>query len=195
MFGSWGHTITPWKSKGQEDTNMPAIAEEAKSSKSSPKAAKVSRTSKPESMTVREWQLQLRRQFGREQEKEFDIRNLGREPVFSEFAVTNPATQRSYRAAIRGLEAGVNYCSCPDYSVNTLGTCKHVEAVLCSLESRHADALRRGYAPPFAEVYVRYGARRTIVFSPGAGCPTELQKLASRYFDRDGALMPNAIVS
>ena len=130
---------------------MPAIADTTKSSKSSPrvhpktpspyplppwgrgvlgrtpKTAKVSRTSKPESMTVREWQLQLRRQFGREQEKEFDIRNLGREPVFSEFAVTNPATKRTYRAVIRGLEAGVNYCSCPDYSVNTLGTCKHIE--------------------------------------------------------------------
>lgn len=172
---------------------MPAIADAVKSSKSSPKTAKVSRTSKPESMTVREWQLQLRRQFGREQEKEFDLRNLGREPVFSEFAVTNPATQRTYRTAIRGIEAGVNYCSCPDYAVNTLGTCKHIEAVLGSLESRHADALRCGYAPPFAEVYIRYGALRTIVFSPGDGCPAELRKLAGCYFDREGEIKTDAI--
>lgn len=172
---------------------MPVTADPPRSNKSSSKPSKVSRTTKPESLTLREWQLQLRRQFGRDQEKEFDIRNLGSEPVFSEFAVTNPATKRTYRAAIRGLDAGVNYCSCPDYAVNTLGTCKHIEAVLCSLEGRHADVLSRGYLPPFAEVYVRYGARRTIVFSPGDGCPAKLRTLAGHYFDRDGALKTEAV--
>ncbi|MFH1107632.1 MAG: DEAD/DEAH box helicase [Planctomycetota bacterium] len=172
---------------------MPAIADPANSNKSAPRPTKVSRTHKPEHMDLRQWQVELRRQFGREQATEFDIRNLTREPVFSEFAVTNPATRRTYRVAVRGLEPGVNYCSCPDYAVNTLGTCKHIEAVLFRLAPRHANALRRGYAPPFAEVYVRYGARRAIVFSPGADCPAELRKLASRYFDRDGLLTPEAI--
>ena len=172
---------------------MPAIADPAKSNKSAPRTTKVSRTHKPEHMDLRQWQVELRRQYGHEQATEFDIRNLAREPVFSEFAVTNPATRRTYRVAVRGLEPGVNYCSCPDYAVNTLGTCKHIEAVLYRLTPRHANTLRRGYAPPFAEVYVRYGARRAIVFSPGADCPAELRKLASRYFDRDGLLTPEAI--
>lgn len=172
---------------------MPAIADPAKSKKSPPKPAKVSRTHKPEHMDLRQWQVELRRQFGREKATEFDIRKLGREPVFAEFAVTNPATKRTYRVAVRGLDPGVNYCSCPDYAVNTLGTCKHVEAVLSRLEPRHGRALRRGYLPPFAEVYVRYGAQRTIVFSPGEGCPAELRKLAGRYFDPDGALKTDAV--
>lgn len=147
---------------------------------------KLSRTHRPEGMSVEEWQRELRREFAREQRMK--VRNLGEEPVFSEFAVTNPATQRTYRVVIRGEGPGVNYCSCPDYAVNTLGTCKHVEVVLNKLRKRNARALRQGYSPPFAEVYVRYGTQRAVMFSPGRGCPEGLVKLAGEYFGRDGQL-------
>src|SRR5687768_6131017 len=50
--------------------------------------AKLSRLSKPAHLTLEEWQRELRRQFGREQK--FTLRNLGDEPFFSEFAVSNP---------------------------------------------------------------------------------------------------------
>ena len=126
----------------------------------SAKPKKVSRTHKPDDMALHDWQIALRQQFGREQEME--IRNLGSERVFSEFAVTNPATQKTYRVVIRGESPGVNYCSCPDYAVNTLGTCKHIEATLHRLRDRHAAALSKGFRPPFAEVYVRYGARPVL---------------------------------
>lgn len=51
-------------------------------------------------MSLEAWQIALRRQFAAE--LRLKIRNLGREPVFSEFAVTNPRTNRTYRLAIRG---------------------------------------------------------------------------------------------
>lgn len=142
-------------------------------------AAMLSRTHKPADMDVREWQMELRRQFGRQQRMR--IRNLGQEPVFSEFAVTNPETRRTYRVAVRGEAPGENYCACPDYAVNTLGTCKHVEAVLQKLRRGHARALRQGYRPPFAEVYVQYGTQRTVRFSPGERCPESLVRLAGRF--------------
>ncbi|MGB2985416.1 MAG: DEAD/DEAH box helicase [Phycisphaerae bacterium] len=156
--------------------------------KPSPRAAKISHIRKPKDMSLGEWQLELRRQSGREQTMR--IRNLGRDPVFSEFAVTNPVTRRTYRVVIRGDEPGVNFCSCPDYAVNTLGTCKHIEATLRRLRRRHATALRKGHIPPFAEVYVRYGTQRTIIFSPGADCLPRLQMLANQYFNVDGSLKP-----
>ncbi len=164
-------------------------ARNARFRQSSPKPRKLSRTHAPEGMTLRQWQLELRRQFGAEQP--FRIQKLGPEPVFAEYAVANPATRRTYRVVIRGEEPGRNYCSCPDYAVNTLGTCKHIEATLHRLRRKHAHILRRGFRPPFAEVYVRYGNRRDILFSEGTSCPPALRRLASLCFDSTGCLRPD----
>ncbi len=151
---------------------------------------KLSRTRKPHDMTLDEWQVALRRQFGREQK--FRVKNIGGEPLFSEFEVTNPQTKRTYRVAIRGSALGENFCSCPDFAVNTLGTCKHVEFVLGRLaKTRQAKlALAAGWKPPFSEVCLQYGAKREVVFRPGADCPPALERLARRYFDDQGFLRP-----
>ena len=165
----------------------------AKPAKAPPKRKRLSRVHRPEGLSLHEWQVGLRRQFGTEQE--FEIENCGRQQVFSEFAVTNPATERTYRVVVRGDEPGVNFCSCPDYAVNTLGTCKHIEFTLHRLRNRHTAALRRGYQPPFAEVYVRYGLKRSVLFSPGENCPPRLTKLANGYFDAYGALTDRAFAT
>lgn len=38
------------------------------------------------------------------------------------------ASGKDYRVALRGPGLFENYCSCPGFAVNTLGTCKLVEA-------------------------------------------------------------------
>ena len=107
------------------------------------KEPKLSRTHAPEHLSPIEWQRALRRQFGREQG--FGLENLGAEPVFSEFSVSNPQSQSRYRVAIRGLRPGDNFCACPDYASNELGTCKHIEFTLAKLQSqRGAKAAYRG---------------------------------------------------
>src|SRR5439155_16374286 len=37
-----------------------------------------------------------------------------------------------------------------------------------------------------------YGARREVRFRPGTGCPVGLARLATKYFDPEGALLPEA---
>jgi superfamily II DNA or RNA helicase len=147
---------------------------------------------KPEEMSLEEWQVALRRQFAREQK--FRVKNLGAEPVFSEFHVTNPQSGKTYRVAIRGERLGDNYCSCPDFATNTLGTCKHVEFTLAKVRRQRGAkaALANGFQPPYSEVYLRYGAKREVIFGPGAACPAALKKLASEYFDAGGILRPEA---
>ena len=98
------------------------------------KAAKLSRLYKPQNMSLEDWQVELRRQFGRDQS--FSLKNLGAHPVFSEFEVTNPVNKNRYRVAIRGPGLGDNFCSCPDFATNALGTCKHVEFTLAYLERK-----------------------------------------------------------
>ena len=155
-------------------------------------APKISKTTKPDSLSLEEWQRELRRQFGREQK--FKLSNIGEHSVFSEFLVTNPTSRSTYRVAIRGLQPGDNYCSCPDFSTNELGTCKHVEFTLGKLQKKRETKsdLEAGYHPPYSEVFVQYGARREVRFRPGKACGDELKRLALNYFDVEGRLRNNA---
>src|SRR5438094_2076887 len=153
---------------------------------------KLSRLHRPEGMSLEAWQTTLRRQFGREQR--FLLKNSGGHPIFSEFEVTNPESRNRYRVVIRGSEPGNNFCSCPDFATNTLGTCKHVEFTLARLERKLGmrKALARGVEPVFSEVYLHYGARREVRFRPRGDAPAELTRLAARYFGADGTLRPDA---
>src|SRR3954464_3034394 len=90
---------------------------------------------------LREEQIDIRRQ--RAAQEQFKIQNLGRNRVFSDYQVTNPATGGQYRVSIRGFDVGDNSCECPDFKTNTLGTCKHIEAVLASLGPDAPAQVRR----------------------------------------------------
>src|SRR5437867_4376548 len=111
------------------------------------KKSKTPRTRKPEGMLLEQWQIALRREFA--QEQKFRLVNVGQQEIFSDFNVSNPQTGRTYRVAIRGGSPGDNHCSCPDFMVNTLGTCKHIEFVLWRLARRSGGrrALAGGYRP------------------------------------------------
>jgi hypothetical protein len=154
------------------------------------KQVKLSRTHAPTDLSPVEWQRGLRRQFGREQS--FLLENLGADPFFSEFKVTNPVSKSSYRVAVRGLGLGGNFCSCPDYATNELGTCKHLEFTLAQLERRRGAkaAFARGYQPPFSELYLRNQGKCSVHFRAGTGCPPGVIKAAAHLFDleRDGIL-------
>ncbi len=143
-------------------------------------------------MSLEDWQTRLRREFGREQK--FKLQNIGSEAVFSEFQVTNPKSGSTYRVAIRGEQPGENFCACPDFATNTLGTCKHIEFTLAKLEKRSGGraALRAGFQPAYSEVVLQYGARREVRFRDGRACPPALAVLAAEYFGADRILRPEA---
>src|SRR5438132_4946174 len=149
---------------------------------------KLSRTKRPEGMSLEDWQIGLRREHGRTQA--FRIKNLGDEPIFSEFVVGNEQSQSSYTVIIRGKSLGENVCTCGDFTTNTLGTCKHIEFVLAHLENKRGGktALERGFQPTASEVFLRYGKRRDVCFRPGADCPATLARLAHQYFSDEGVL-------
>ena len=59
-----------------------------------------------------------------------------------------------YRVQIRSVSERLNHCTCPDFAVNRLGTCKHIEAILHRLRKR---------APRKFEKYVRQGPPTSFV--------------------------------
>ena len=96
---------------------------------------------------------------------------------------------RIYRIAVRGPGLFENYCSCPDFAVNTLGTCKHVEAMLSRLRQRHRKVLETAaYKRTRASISLQYGdtieVRLHLPASPSPG----LQSLAAEHFDPGGLL-------
>ncbi|WP_428662712.1 hypothetical protein [Reyranella sp.] len=82
---------------------MKSDRRKSKSATKPTKEPKLSRSRAPDDLSLLAWQRGLRRQFGREQA--FGLENLGSDPFFSEFRVSNPASKSSYRvrfgAAVR----------------------------------------------------------------------------------------------
>lgn len=165
-----------------------------KISKRNPGKISVPRTYKPDDMGLEEWQRALRKQFGIQQR--FILKNNGNHPVFSDFLLTNPGTGKTYKLAIRGSEPGDNYCSCPDFSINNLGTCKHIEYALFKLMKKRGakKAFRDAYIPPYSEIFLRYGLRREVKFREGNGIPSDVLELVGKYFDENGTLKDNQVV-
>ncbi|MBI5186299.1 MAG: DEAD/DEAH box helicase [Nitrospinae bacterium] len=162
--------------------------------KAKPSAPRLSRTHKPEGIDLAEWQRALRKQYG--VQINYTLKNTGVHPIFSEFLAANPDTGKSYKIAIRGERPGENYCSCPDFAINNLGTCKHIEFTLSRLLRKRGArrALLEGFSPPYSEVYLSYGMKREARFKAGKDAPRELLDLADKFFDRDGALREDHIL-
>ena len=96
---------------------------------------------------------------------------------------------KTYRVAMRGPGLFENYCSCPDFAVNTLGTCKHIEALLLRLRKRHGRRLEdKTYVRSRASISLQYGETIDVRLRLPVDPPPALQKLAEQYFDSGGLL-------
>jgi predicted nucleic acid-binding Zn finger protein len=99
------------------------------------------------------------------------------------------ASGKIYRVAVRGPGLFDNYCSCPDFAVNTLGTCKHIEAMLLRLRKRHRKALETtAYKRTRASLSLQYGDTLEVRLLLPASPSPALRSLAAEYFDPAGLL-------
>ena len=146
---------------------------------------------KPDDLTVEEWQSALRKQFAVEQK--FDITNVGDHAVFSDFEVYNPKSRKTYKVAIRDGSISTNFCSCPDFAVNNLGTCKHIEYVLHSL-LKYKKYQRIYQKPPkvsYASLSIDYNNNQRVwLKKPDSSISFELE---TEFFDTDGYLLAEKV--
>lgn len=70
----------------------------------------------------------------RRAKREVEVEHLSGDGMFGSWRANTVSTDRPssrpYRVEIRSLTRRANYCECPDFAHNRLGTCKHIEAVL-----------------------------------------------------------------
>ncbi len=145
---------------------------------------------KPMDMTIEKWQIELRKQFALDQNYEVD--NCGSHPFFSDFNVYNPDSKSSYKVAIRSSESGQNFCSCPDFTINGLGTCKHIEHVLYQLKknSKNNEYLDQELTLPYSFLSLSYRRDRKVFLRIGTEHKEQVSSLAKDLFDNDGYLLP-----
>lgn len=103
------------------------------------------------------------------------------------------ASGKIYRVAMRGPGPFENYCSCPDFAVNTLGTCKHIEAMLLRLRKRHRKTLETAaYKRTRASLALQYGDTIEVRLHLPVSPSSALQTLVTQYFDPAGLLLREA---
>lgn len=152
------------------------------------KIKKVSYHRKPDDMTLDEWQIALRKQFGKQ--SKFDLTNLGDHPIFSDFIIRNPETGNEYKIAIRSKDESANFCSCMDFKTNRLGICKHLGYAIPKLSRKrgHAKLFKEGHQKSHTSIYLDYRNDRNIKISIGSKNIRKYQQLAKTYFDEKGML-------
>jgi len=134
-------------------------------------------------------QEQIERRRERARAEILKIVNKGGHPVFSLFEVSS-VSKKSYRVDIRSLDELQNSCTCPDYKTNLIGTCKHIEGVLISLEKEHGKKLQKLAAerPKGTQIYLHHGVDVTVRIVLPIPENARVKVLLSRYFDSAGLL-------
>jgi predicted nucleic acid-binding Zn finger protein len=128
----------------------------------------------------------------RQQRARKAIQNVLSEPARQAYGdyVVQSTTGRKYRVAMRGPSLFENFCSCPDFAVNTLGTCKHIEALLLRLHRRFGRSFdRQRYQRTRASLSLHYGDTLTVRLRLPSEPSVDLRKIVSDYFDSNGFLL------
>ncbi|MEM6468848.1 MAG: DEAD/DEAH box helicase [Planctomycetota bacterium] len=98
-------------------------------------------------------------------EESMIVRGADTQRPWTDYVVTSKTSGRTYRVALRGLEDGDSFCTCPDFRTNRLGTCKHIVNVRQKVKKRFTKKqLGQPYRRRRVSVAVDYGLNRGIRF-------------------------------
>lgn len=112
---------------------------------------------------------------------------------FGSFLLTSDSGD-TYCIEIRSLTEHSNSCDCPDHSVNGLGTCKHVEAVLKHIQKRKKRLFRVAAVKGSARLEVYLDHRDNCIH---LSCPDDPENSSARetlslilpFFSSNGCLL------
>ena len=93
-------------------------------------------------------------------EEKMRLKSMDPGRLWTDYVITNQASGKSYRLALRGWQPGESYCSCPDFRKNTLGTCKHIIYALKRGRAKFSKKVQN--TPAIVDdicVYLKYGRR------------------------------------
>ncbi|HUP78037.1 MAG TPA: SWIM zinc finger family protein, partial [Pirellula sp.] len=113
---------------------------------------------------------------GRAIKEKMVVKSADTKQLWTDYAVTSLESGKSYRVALRSLEHGESYCSCPDFRVNHLGTCKHILHVIEKVSKKFPKtAFQKPYSRKNISLRVDYGTTLGLRFN----LPDELSAKAN----------------
>jgi SNF2 family DNA or RNA helicase len=128
----------------------------------------------------------------RQQRARTAIQSILSKPVgqgYGDYEVRS-ASGRKYRVAMRGPSLFENYCSCADFAVNTLGTCKHIEGLLIHLRERFGRSFhQQRYPRTRASLSLHYGGTLRVRLTLPADFSPALREISAEYFDSERFLL------
>ncbi|WP_218188200.1 SWIM zinc finger family protein [Desulfosarcina cetonica] len=95
---------------------------------------------------------------------------------------------RQYRVTIRSLHNRANFCSCPDFANNQLGTCKHIEAALHKIRKHPEYNAFKDKPAPIPYVYLAWDRPKAPMLSlhRGQAMADDLSRFLDDYFAPSG---------
>lgn len=145
----------------------------------------------PEGMDIVEWQKALRRQAA--ETEGIKVLPPGPSDRDGYFTAISRRTGEHYHVVHRGQYSKWNYCSCPDFRTNGLGTCKHIEAINIAADGRYARRMPRESSR--TSVFVDYRGERKVRIHFGSETREEMMRLAAPYFTPEGELREESVDS
>ncbi|MEA3332094.1 MAG: DEAD/DEAH box helicase [Pseudomonadota bacterium] len=122
-------------------------------------------------------------------EKEFFKLKLG-ETVYGTHQVIN-AADRVYQVTVRDFDKNLGYCSCPDFRINKLGTCKHLLFATARIKKDLPyKKLLNEQDYPFLEIYCDPINDYHITFFQTSAMPTEVKRLVATFFSDNAYILP-----
>ena len=164
-------------------------SQNGKSTKKRKKKPVISHITRPEKMSLEEWQVKLRQQVSKTER--FAISSVDEELCPGEYLVRNPEKDNEYKVVYRGANSEWNYCSCMDFKTSRLGTCKHIEAVKNCFIGKKGSRVHREI-PPYTSVYLSYRDERCVKIRIGSDNQEAYEQLAKDYFDENHVLKEKA---
>ena len=123
---------------------------------------------------------------------EVEAESLSGEPWFGSWRATSLGGashfSRSYQVTIRSLQQRANFCTCPDFAGNQLGTCKHIEAVLHKIGKHPQYAQFREQPAPYSYVYLSWEVEDApqIMLHRSVDPAADLEEILERFFAASG---------
>src|SRR5271157_5657594 len=134
--------------------------------------------------TTDQEEIELRQRRALEEQPR--IRNL--EPawrIFSQFEVISRSGM-TYSVELRSLARRIFSCTCTDFRINGLGTCKHVEAVLLHLDARFPKEFAEAQENGSDRIDVAWDEPLDTLRIENATRP--IPEMLSEFFDAEGLL-------